>query len=972
MTRRLAWLLVVSCVAQFMVILDLSIVNVALPSIQVSLSFSAINLQWVVDAYAIAFAGFLMLGGRTADHFGQRRTLVAALVAFAIASLVGGVAPTQLLLIVARSVQGLSGALMAAASLAAITSSFEPGPARHRAISLWGAMNGAGGAAGALFGGIITQWFGWRWVLLINPPIAIAAAVVAAFVIVDRPRDQSRGSFDLAGALSMTLGLMVLVYGIVNAGALGWAAPLTVVPVVLGLVLLGSFPFIELRASAPLVPPKALNKALRDANLIVLLFSAALFPMWYVSSLYLQQVLGLSPLDAGLAFLPMSLAIMIAARSAGRLVSRFGVRAVLGGGLVMMTSGLLLFARINSSGSAIGYVILPGLLVAIGIGLSIVPSTIAATHGAGAGREGLSSGLVNTSRQVGGAVGIALLISVASQYSSHLIGRNTSVSIALTDGFRVAYLLGAAFTAIAAVLTYVRLPAPERPSIPVPALVRLRAPLAVAVVVAAFVGVDLVAAGAPGPPIGRYVTNNTYSYVSAPDLHPPKITTDVATKTSQLAPGYILLANFYNLATPPMVGQSGPLILNNALQPVWFKPLPTNVVASNTTLQSYEGKPVLAWWQGVISNTGATESGTDVIVDQHYHTVATIRGQDGWILTLHSIHIIGHNIWVSANKNVPMNLVKYGGAINGALDDSAVQEYDLRTGKLLYTWDALKHIPLSDSQVPPPTNGFPWDAYHINAIDVASNGTFLTSMRNTWTAYEVNQASGTILWQIGGKHSSYTFGPHAEFEWQHDVMVAPNNTLTLFDDHCCEITGANTYLAATGASRALTLQLHPSTHTATVLAQYQHHGESAAYMGSAQTLANGNVFVGWGDLPYFSEFSKSGQLLLDAVLPNPDLSYRATKIASWVATPSYPPRGAALQRNGATTVYASWNGATLVRSWRVLAGSDASQLSAVATHAMTGFETAVAVPSGSKIFKVEALDAQGRVLGTSAAFRVKG
>ncbi|HTX01289.1 MAG TPA: MFS transporter, partial [Acidimicrobiales bacterium] len=458
--RRQTWLLAVCCVAQFMVILDLSIVNVALPSIQVSLGFTAIGLQWVVAAYAIVFAGFLMLGGRVSDRFGQRRALIAALVLFSAASLAGGAAPDANLLIVARGVQGLGGAMMAAASLAAITSSFPQGQLRHRAIGLWGAMNGAGGAAGTLLGGILTEGLGWRWVLLINPPIGIAAAIAAYLVVQDR-RSEVRSKFDLAGALTLTGGLVVLAYGIVNAGALGWASVGTILPLVLGAVLLAAFAYVEMRVAAfPLVPLREVTGQLRVANTIVLLFSAALFPMWYVSSLYLQQVLGLSPLDAGLAFFPMALVIMLAAQRAGRLVGRFGVRKVLACGLTMMATGMLLLARINSSGSAVGYVVFPGLLVAAGIGLSIVPSTIAATQGARAERAGLASGLVNTARQVGGAIGITLLISIATQYSSHLIGDNRMVSQSLTDGFRLAYLIAAGLVLAAALVTVTRLPRP--------------------------------------------------------------------------------------------------------------------------------------------------------------------------------------------------------------------------------------------------------------------------------------------------------------------------------------------------------------------------------------------------------------------------------------------------------------------------------------------------------------------------------
>ncbi len=351
---RSHWLLAVCCVAQFMVILDLSIVNVALPSIQSSLEFSSPALQWVVDAYAITFAGFLMFGGRAADHWGQRRTFVAALLLFGLASLFGGVAPSQGVLVGARALQGLAGALMAASSLAIITGSFPPGPKLHRAIGIWAAMNGLGGAAGVLLGGIITQYLSWRWVLLINPPIAIAAALVARAVVTERRRAQDGASFDLAGALTLTIGQMILVFGVVEAGLKGWGSLAALGPIVIGALMLAGFGVIESRvATNPLIPFKELTKALKNANTIVLLFSAALFPMWILSSLYLQQVLGLSPVHTGLIFLPMTLTIMLVASRAGKLVSHFGVRPVLGSGLLMLTAGLLLFTRINSSGSGV-------------------------------------------------------------------------------------------------------------------------------------------------------------------------------------------------------------------------------------------------------------------------------------------------------------------------------------------------------------------------------------------------------------------------------------------------------------------------------------------------------------------------------------------------------------------------------------------------------------------------------------------
>jgi hypothetical protein len=429
------------------------------------------------------------------------------------------------------------------------------------------------------------------------------------------------------------------------------------------------------------------------------------------------------------------------------------------------------------------------------------------------------------------------------------------------------------------------------------------------------------------------------------------------------------MANFYDLNYPPMVGQSGPLILDDRLQPVWFKPVPEKQIASNLSLQTYSGKPVLAWWQGVVTNTGATESGEDVVVDQHYRPVATLRGADGWVLTLHELVIRGNDAWVTANKNRPMNLSRYGGAYNGALIDSAVQEYNLKTGKLVRTWDALDHIPLGDSRASLPTNGFPWDAYHVNAIDLPGDGTFVVSMRNTWAAYKVNIDTGRIGWALGGRHSSFKLGSGADFEWQHDVTVYPGSPLvTLFDDHCCQITGGGTYVPPTGPSRGLVLKLDQGRHTAALAGAYTHGPNfDAEYMGSIEPLANGNEFVGWGSAPYFSEYDASGRLLLDAVLPKPDLTYRA-RLEPWVGLPLDPPSGAARRKDGKATVYASWNGDTRAVAWRVLAGQSNDALSVVASTPKSGFETTIPLRRSYDAFKVQALDARGRMIGASAQF----
>lgn len=959
------WLLAVCCVAQFMVILDLSIVNVALPSIQVALGFSAPTLQWVVDAYAITFASFLMLGGRAADHFGQRRTFIVALALFAASSLAGGLAPDQSTLIVARGLQGFAGALMAATSLAIITSSFPEGPLRNRAIGLWASMNGAGGAAGVVLGGVITEQLSWRWVLLINPPIGIITALVA-WGIVHELRRATRTSFDLLGALTLTAGQVILVYGVVEAGLKGWGSAAALVPILIGIALLGLFAVIEERvASNPIIPLARLSKDLRIANTIVLLFSASLFPMWFVASLYLQQVLGLSPGQTGLTFLPMTLVILLVARATGRLVGRFGVRAVLGAGLSFMTVGFLLLARIGDSGSAIPNILVPGMLVTAGIALSIVSSTIAATQGAAPGQAGLASGLVNTSRQVGGGLGLAVLITLATQQTTHLIGTGHGVPAALTSGFSLAFLIGAGLCALAAVATFALI----RGAAPAGGRALRRFALAFALVLGAYGGLTLAFARSRGAPLGAYVLRNSYSFVSAPGLHPPRLAvTEESGGGRSLAPGDIFTTSFYNLSEPPMEGQGGPLILNDKLQPLWFLPVPEKYVAANLSLQHYHGEPVLAWWQGVVTNTGATEKGEYVIANRHYQVIARLHASGGWVLTLHSITIVGEDAWVTANKNVARDLSPLGGTYNGALIDSAVQEYSLRTGKLLYNWDALKHIPLEDSEAALPTNGFPWDAYHVNAIDVLPNGTFLVSMRNTWAAYLVDIATGKILWELGGRHSDFSFGPRAEFQWQHDVAMAGPNTVTMFDDHCCQLTSGGKYVEPSAPSRGLILHLSFATHTATLLAQFKHRPAiDAAYMGDTEPLPNGNTFVGWGSEPYLTEYGPKGEVLLEGEFPGPDLSYR-TMLEPWVGEPLTRPAAAARQSASTTTVYASWNGATQVRSWRVLGARAGQALRPIATAAWAGFETAITVPGHYGRLQVQALGAGGSVLGASSAF----
>jgi hypothetical protein len=369
-----------------------------------------------------------------------------------------------------------------------------------------------------------------------------------------------------------------------------------------------------------------------------------------------------------------------------------------------------------------------------------------------------------------------------------------------------------------------------------------------------------------------------------------------------------------------------------------------------------------------VTNTGATETGEDVLVNQHYQTIARLKATGGWVLTLHEFLLSGEDAWVTANKNIPKDLSKYGGAYNGALIDSAVQEYNIRTGKLLRSWDALDHIPLNDSRATLPTNGFPWDAYHVNSIALTGNGSFLVSMRNTWAAYMVNIATGRIEWTLGGRDSSFKFGPGAAFQWQHDVKLGAGSTVTIFDDHCCQLTGGGTSVSPTGPTRAIVVNLDQAARTVTLVAQYgQKEGFKTEYMGDTQPLADGNVFVGWGSDPYISEYSKTGTVLLEGEFPGADLSYRS-ELQPWEGLPLTSPAGAVRTLAGRTTVYASWNGATQVASWRVLGGTGGAGRAVIADAARTGFETAIPLSQSYPSFEVQALDAAGRVIGASAPF----
>jgi EmrB/QacA subfamily drug resistance transporter len=465
---RQATLLVLVCLAQLMVILDVSIVNVALPSIRGGLRFSTTGLQWVVNAYTVTFAGFLLLGGRASDLLGRRRVFLAGTALFVLASLACALAGSRSLLVAARALQGLGGAVISPASLAIIATSFAEGRERSRALGVWGAMGGVGGAVGVLMGGVLTQEFGWPAIFLVNVPIGAAVILFAGRLIPAGEPTPGKRHYDLSGAVLVTGALTALVYGIVRTDTLGWGAPGVLIPLGAGVVLLALFLFVEGRVARwPLMPLSVFAMArLRSANLIVFLLYAAVFGMWFFLSLYLQQVLHDDALKTGLSFLPMTLAIVATSTLAPRLVARFGERVVLSVGMLSAAVGLALLTGVDGGGGYFGTVLPGGVLAAVGLGLSLVPATIAAVSGVHASQSGLASGMLNTSRLMGGALGLAALSTLAASRTRADLLAGASGSHALGAGFGLAFGVAAAISLAGALAAAVLLRSRPRPDAP--------------------------------------------------------------------------------------------------------------------------------------------------------------------------------------------------------------------------------------------------------------------------------------------------------------------------------------------------------------------------------------------------------------------------------------------------------------------------------------------------------------------------
>src|ERR1700733_14568905 len=451
------WLaLVLLSASQFVVVLDASIVNVALPTIGRALDFSQENLPWVVNAYVLTFGGFLLLGGRTADLLGRRRVFMAGLMLVAVASLAAGFAATEGQLIAARAAQGLGAAIIPPAALSIVTTIFRDGAERNKALGVWGAVAGAGGAAGVLLGGILTDGLGWEWVLWVNVPVSLIAFALAPRLIAEsRASDQAR-AFDIAEAVTITAALSLLVYAVIDASEAGWGSTKTLGLIALALVLLAAFVAIELRSRKPLVPFSIFRiRTLTGANVVGVLVGASLFSMFFFISLYMQQVLGYSAIHAGLSYLPLAVTISLAAGVASQLVTTLGYKTVLAAGLLFIVAGLLWFSRISVGGGFTTDILGPSLLAAIGLGFSFVTTTIAAVSGVEEEESGLASGLINTSQQVGGALGLAVLSSLATTHTEDLLGSGSGLKHALTEGFQAAFLGGAAIAALGFVLTLV-------------------------------------------------------------------------------------------------------------------------------------------------------------------------------------------------------------------------------------------------------------------------------------------------------------------------------------------------------------------------------------------------------------------------------------------------------------------------------------------------------------------------------------
>ena len=450
------WLvLVIACLAQFMVVLDATVVNVALPSIQRGLHFSAADLPWVVNAYTLVFGGFLLLGGRAADLIGRKRLFAAGVALFSLASLLNGLAQTSAMLIAGRGLQGLGGALLSPAALSIINTTFTDTAERTKALGVWSGIAAGGGAVGLLLGGVLTDLASWPWIFIVNVPVGAAALALTLRFVPESRADMQHRAFDLAGAVTVTAGLVVLVFGIVKAQAYGWGSARTIGLLAGGVALLALFTFVERRSIAPLMRLSIFRvRTLTVADSVLLLVASGLFGMFFFASLYVQEILGYSPLRAGLAFLPVTAGIIVGAGIAQQLIRRLGIRNVAVIGITLATIGMVVLTQLPVHGSYAGDLLTGLLPMSIGMGLTFVPITLLGTGGVQDNDAGLASGLFNTAQQVGGSLGLAILSTLAASQTSSLLRGAGGVSraAARVSGYHVAFAAAAIMLGVGALI----------------------------------------------------------------------------------------------------------------------------------------------------------------------------------------------------------------------------------------------------------------------------------------------------------------------------------------------------------------------------------------------------------------------------------------------------------------------------------------------------------------------------------------
>ncbi len=457
-------LVVISC-AQLMIVLDATIVNVALPTIRTALHFSLNNLEWVITAYSLTFGGLLLFGGRTGDLFGKRRMFMVGIAVFALASLLGGLATSDVWLIVTRGLQGVGGAIASPTALSLVTTNFPEGPSRNRAMGVYAAMSGVGGAVGLLLGGLLTSYVSWRWIFFVNVPIALIVLALAPRAL--NESDRGEGRLDVPGALTATAGMLSLVYGLSNTASHSWTSVSTLVALGLAVVMLGLFLLIESRSAEPLMPLAIFkNRNRSGAYLIMLFIGIALFSMFYFLTQYLQNILGWSPVRTGVGFLPMTVGIVIAAGLSSRFVSRIGVRIPLVVGPAVAVAGLAWMSNVITVHSSYWQVFAPLLLLALGMGTTFVPLTLVAVSGVEHHEAGLASALLNTTQQVGGALGLAVLATVAIDAMKSKLAALHSLApaaqaVATTHGYTTAFMWGSLIALVGLVvsLLMIRVPA---------------------------------------------------------------------------------------------------------------------------------------------------------------------------------------------------------------------------------------------------------------------------------------------------------------------------------------------------------------------------------------------------------------------------------------------------------------------------------------------------------------------------------